>query len=71
MRAANAHFCEAMREEIRHEQNMIAAEYQNATSPRHREWLREQLEASDRAFRRLRIREERERLNGAAITAVP
>ena len=60
MRVPNRHYCAAMRAELQHEQHVIAARFETA-SERDRQWLREQLEANERAFRRLRIRAEKER----------
>jgi hypothetical protein len=46
------------------EQNEIARKFEDADTEQ-RSWLREQLEASDRAFRRLRIREANEKKEAA------
>lgn len=60
MRIPNKHFCAAMREALQWEQHTIAAKFQEADEVQ-REFLREQLLANERAFRRLRIRQENER----------
>ena len=55
----NKHYCEAMHEALVHEQERIAERFRCADESQRR-WLREQLLANERAFKRLREREERE-----------
>lgn len=60
MRIPNKHYCHLMHEALVEEQSAIAREFQSASVEK-KNWLREQLAASDRAFKRLREREQRER----------
>jgi hypothetical protein len=65
MRVPNRHFYAAMHAELVREQNEIAELFETADAEQ-REWLVEQLAASDRAFRRLRQREVQEK--GKAVS---